>query len=98
VVKALDFGGITIRSKVRIPFGVNSLGHTWRKPNLTNPCGGSALHGSGVYPFGVGTQSDPTLGGFPVIIFFFLKKKRIYINSKKMNQKKIIKKDRILSP
>jgi hypothetical protein len=50
VVKASDFGGITIRSKVQITMGVNnSLElHSWQKPDLIDPCGESALHGSGV--------------------------------------------------
>jgi hypothetical protein len=58
VVNALDFGGITIRSKVQITMGVNnSLElHSWRKPDLINPCGGSALHRSGV-----NTRSCPSL-------------------------------------
>lgn len=67
VVKALDFGGISIMSKVRIFLGANnSLGpHPWRKPNLTDPCGGGMLYGSRDYPLAVSTRSGPAFGDSP---------------------------------
>jgi hypothetical protein len=59
-VKALEFGDITIRSNVQIPLGP----HPWRKPDLTDSCGGGALQGFGVYLSRVGIRCDPALGGF----------------------------------
>lgn len=64
----VEDGGIrsNFRSKVRNHLVVNNTlePHPWQKSDLTDPSGGDALYGFGVYPSGVGYTKY--LEGFPI--------------------------------